>query len=148
MIMREKHLKNWMNISMIAKKDLKKIEETLGTDEVLDELVCELFAQKAEKINELGMEEQVSYLLLEGWFKGIDQLLDYLGCFKDDGPSVFEGKYVVIEKSGYVGEHIVKDFETSDQAYKWSRKQYDPSELESLHIQVAIVKDGLINYEI
>jgi hypothetical protein len=55
--------------------------------------------------------------------------------------------YVVIENAGYIGEIIVREAAELTAATKWKERQYRGGEAERLHVQIAVLRNGVPHYE-
>ena len=55
--------------------------------------------------------------------------------------------YVVVENAGYVGEAQIREFKALTAAAKWKARQYCGGEAERLHVQIAVMRGGVLSYE-
>lgn len=56
--------------------------------------------------------------------------------------------YIVVENAGYEREHDVRTFPSFRAAAAFIRSQYEPDEVDSLHVEIAVERDGERSYEL
>jgi hypothetical protein len=57
-------------------------------------------------------------------------------------------KYIVVENAGYEKECDIREFKNYTEAVKWMESYYEKDELESLHVEICVERDGERSYEI
>lgn len=56
-------------------------------------------------------------------------------------------QYTVVENAGYEGEQDILSFPRLREALDYIKSHYDHDEVDSLHVQIAVHRDGERTYE-